>query len=239
MNSSTIYFIKTTIFILALFPFVLELFAFICILRYRKYATNISKNTNDFFRAIKLRYTNSAKLNIPVRSSKSFIKKVLLGSEGLMTYIFTIDRLSLFITFINLFASVAFAIKGHTNFTYIIAIMSISFYLFRQGCALEAHSDFIISMTEDYLDNTLYHIVKPIRENGAHTAMANKENIVNEIDNSHSEAGDNKSTLHDNKTQLKKAAAMQLAASSNTDDSTAVPAATNHIIESILHEFLS
>lgn len=235
MNSSTIYLIKTTIFILTLFPFILELFAFICILRYRKYATNISKNTNDFFRAIKLRYTNSAKLNIPVRSSKSFIKKVLLGKEGLMTYIFTIDRLSIFISFINLFASVAFAIKGHTNFTYIITILTISFYLFRQCCSLEAHCDFIIAMVEDYLDNTLYHRVKPINENEATTASTIRKNNNKERDNVNSKDTDKKTPLAINKN----AAAMGLTTGADTNASDAIPAATNHIIESILHEFLS
>ena len=67
-----------TIFFLAILPFLLEVFALTNILRYRKYATNISKNTNDFFRAIKLRYTNSAKLDINIRSSRSFIEKALL-----------------------------------------------------------------------------------------------------------------------------------------------------------------
>lgn len=219
MNSSTIYLIKTIIFSLALSPFLLELFAFICILRYRKYATNISKNTNDFFRAIKLRYTNSAKLDIPIRSSRSFIEKVLLGKDGLMSYIFVLDRFSLFISFLCLGCTSIFTIKGHINFTYIIAILTISFYLFRQACALESHLEFIISMTEDFLDNTLYHRVKPNKEQEftIPTLQKRSKNIETVSQNS----------------------SLDPSTDANNSNEPSVPAATNHIIESILHEFLS
>ena len=233
MNSSTIYLIKTIIFSLALSPFLLELFAFICILRYRKYAINISKNTNDFFRAIKLRYTNSTKLEIPIRSSRSFIEKVLLGKDGLMSYIFVLDRFSLFISFICLGCTSIFTIKGHINFTYLIAILVISFYLFRQGCALETHLEFIISMTEDYLDNTLYHRVKPVKEQEfSIPALHKRSKII-----------DNKSQTNNSNTYPTSVLSSEVSsdASSDINNSTepSVPAATNHIIESILHEFLS
>lgn len=219
MNSSTIYLIKTIIFSLALSPFLLELFAFICILRYRKYATNIGKNTNDFFRAIKLRYTNSAKLDIPIRSSRSFIEKVLLGKDGLMSYIFILDRFSLFISVLCLGCTSIFTIKGHINFTYIIAILTISFYLFRQACALESHLEFIISMTQDFLDNTLYHRVKPNKEQEftIPTLQKRSKNIETVSQNS----------------------SLDPSTDANNSNEPSVPAATNHIIESILHEFLS
>lgn len=164
VTDSTIYIIKVTIFFLAILPFLLEVFALVNILRYRKYATNISKNTNDFFRAIKLRYTNSAKLDINIRSSRSFIEKALLGKGGAIKYIFIIDKICLYIVSINLGATTIYAINGHTHFTYIITVMSLCFYLFRQGCAFEGHYQLIISMVEDYLDNTLFHRVKPTKE---------------------------------------------------------------------------
>ena len=233
MNSSTIYLIKNVIFSLAISTFLLELFAFICILRYRKYAINISKNTNDFFRAIKLRYTNSAKLEIPIRSSRSFIEKVLLGKDGLMSYIFILDRFSIFISFICLGCTSIFTIKGHINFTYLIAILVISFYLFRQACDLETHLEFIISMTEDYLDNTLYHRVKPAKGQEFSIPTLHK----------HSKKVENKSQPNDIYTYVPDTPLSDVSpeAKSNTDNSTepSVPAATNHIIESILHEFLS
>lgn len=232
MNSSTIYLIKTIIFSLALSPFLLELFAFICILRYRKYAINISKNTNDFFRAIKLRYTNSTKLEIPIRSSRSFIEKVLLGKDGLMSYIFIFDKFSLFISFICLACTSIFTVKGHINFTYLIAILVISFYLFRQACSLETHLEFIISMTEDYLDNTLYHRVKPIKEQEFSIPTLHKRSKIIENkskpDNTYISTPD--IVLSEIPPETK----------SDTESQTepSVPAATNHIIESILHEFL-
>ena len=228
MNSSTIYLIKTIIFSLALSPFLLEIFAFICILRYRKYATNISKNTNDFFRAIKLRYSNSAKLDIPIRSSRSFINKVFLGKDGLMSYIFVLDRFSVFVSFICLGCTSIFTIKGHINFTYLIAIMVVSFYLFRQACALDAHLEYIISMTEDYLDNTLYHRVKPVREPDSSKSLPQKRSKTVEI-----ESYDNNKVYPINDT------AKEACTPSNNVNSQITPTATNHIIESILHEFLS
>lgn len=217
MHNSTIYLIKTTIFSLTLLPFLFELFAFIRILRYRKQATNISKNNDDSFRAIKLRYTNSSKLNIPIRSSKSFVQKVLLGKDGQIAYIFILDKLALFISFINIGCSTIFAIKGHTNFTYIITIITISFYLFRQACALENHCDFIASMIEDYLDNTLYHRIKPAKNNEPSIIMPVKNN----------EPKDNSS----------KDKSAKPSPTPNENDS--IAANSNHIIESILHEFLS
>ena len=213
MTNSTIYIIKTAIFFLAILPFLLEVFALVNILRYRKYATNISKNTNDFFRAIKLRYTNSAKLDINIRSSRSFIKKALLGKGGPIKYLFTIDKICLYIVSINLVATTIFAINGHTHFTYIITVMSLCFYLFRQGCALEEHCQLIISMVEDYLDNTLFHRVKPTKERVNKAPEPIKEERKKEL-----------------------SVAPVLLPSTNTEAST--PVATNHIIESILHEFL-
>ena len=214
MTESTIYMIKTTFFFLAILPFFLELFALINILRYRKYATNISKNTNDFFRAIKLRYTNSAKLDINIRSSRSFIEKALLGKGGAIKYLFIIDKICLFIVSFNLVATTIFAINGHTHFTYIITIMSLCFYLFRQGCSLESHCQLIIYMVEDYLENMLFHRVKPAKER------------VNKISESPVR-------------ELKKEIPAQPVLLPSGNTSVAQPAATNHIIESILHEFLS
>ena len=229
MNSSTIYLIKTIIFSLALSPFLIELFAFLCILKYRKYATNISKNTNDFFRAIKLRYSNSAKLDIPIRSSRSFIQKVLLGKDGLMSYIFVLDEFSVFISFICLGCTSIFTIKGHINFTYLIAIMVVSFYLFRQACALDTHLEYIISMTEDYLENTLYHRVKPVRETDSSKTLPPKRSKAVEIN----------SQENSNKVYPINDVAKEACTTSNNVNSQITPAATNHIIESILHEFLN
>ena len=213
VTDSTIYIIKVTIFFLAILPFLLEIFTLINILRYRKYATNIGKNTNDFFRAIKLRYTNSAKLDINIRSSRSFIEKALLGKGGGIKYIFTIDKICLFIVSINLAVTTIFAIKGHTHFTYIITIMSLCFYLFRQGCSLETHCQLIISMVEDYLENTLFHRVKPAKE---------RSNKISEP------------VMEERKNELPK----QPIPLPSTNTEATVPVATNHIIESILHEFL-
>ena len=97
MNPETIHNIKIIIFSLSILPFILEIFAFVNILRYRKYASNISKTSNDFFRAIKLRYTNSAKLDISIRSTKSFVERSLLGKGGSINYIFILDRITLFL----------------------------------------------------------------------------------------------------------------------------------------------
>ena len=214
MTTSTIHIIKAMIFILALFPFFLDIFVLIRILKYRKCAANINKNPNDFFRAIKLRYTNSSKLDIPIRSTKCFIEKCLLGKEGMLKYLYIIDKFCLFIVSFNLAATTLFLINGYMNFTYIITIISLSFYLFRQGCSFESHYYFISSMLEDYLDNTLFHRVKPSKEQPIKTTPSIKTQQKNELEV--------KPILH-----------------TNTNTTSTIPAASNHIIESILHEFLN
>lgn len=164
MTSEMVKIIKTVIFTLSIFPFFLETLAFATALRYRNHAININKTSNEFFRAIKLRYTNSAKLDISIQNTKCFIEKILLGKDGPLTKVITLDHFCLLITSFNLACMTVFAINGHTDFTYIIAIMSLCFYLFRQACAVEQKSHLITSLVEDYLENTLSHRVNPARE---------------------------------------------------------------------------
>ena len=223
MNPETIYIIKIIIFSLCILPFILEIFAFINILRYRKYASNINKTTNDFFRAIKLRYTNSAKLDISIRSTKSFVERSLLGKDGSIRYIFLLDRITLFLISINLTAATIFALTNHTHFTYIISIMSLCFYVFRQGCSIDTHIQLISSMVVEHLENTLYHKIKPAKERSPLKIIPDKNAKTCEI--STTNLGAPSPTTKEN--------------DSYSPDSTVTPAVTNHIIESILQEFLS
>ena len=225
MNPDKIYIIKIIIFSLSILPFLLELFAFINILRYRTFASNISKNTNDFFRSIKLRYTNSAKLDISIRSTKSFVEKSLLGKGGAIKYIFILDRITLFLVSTNLVAITIFAIIGETHFSYIIFILSLCFYLFRQGCSIDTHMQFISSMIVEHLENTLYHKTKPPKERASLKLMPISDNTQKENLNS-SEASPNNTPSTKEKFE-------------HPINSQTTPAATNHIIESILQEFLS
>ena len=223
MNPNTIHIIKIIIFSLSILPFILEGFAFLNILRYRKYASNISKTANDVFRAIKLRYTNSAKLDISIRSTKSFVERSLLGKGGSINYIFILDRITLFILSINLTAATIFALTGHTHFTYIISIMSLCFYVFRQGCSIDTHIQFISSMVVEYLENTIYHKIKPTKERSPLKIISNKK----------------VETLEDLNNNLLTPSLNTKENESSSLGSDATPAATNHIIESILQEFLS
>ena len=225
MNPEKIYIIKIIIFSLSILPFLLELFAFINVLRYRTFASNISKNTNDFFRAIKLRYTNSAKLDISIRSTKSFVEKSLLGKEGIIKYIFILDRITLFLVSINLIAVTIFAVIGETHFSYIIFILSLCFYIFKQGCSIDAHIQFIASMIVEHLENTLYHKTKPSKERAALKLMPITDNEPKQsLNNPESLPNITPFTKETNEYYTR---------------SDATPAATNHIIESILQEFLS
>lgn len=221
MNPETIHNIKIIVFSLSILPFLLEIFAFINILRYRRFATNIGKNTNDFFRSIKLRYTNSAKLDISIRSTKTFVEKSLLGKDGSLSYIFILDKIALFLVSINLIATTIFAGTGHIHFTYIISIMSLCFFVFRQGCSLDTHIRFIESMIIEHLENTIYHKIKPSKDRSALKIMP----------------------LSDSKKIQTKEALGQVSSINAKDehnlDTSATPAATNHIIESILQEFLN
>ena len=225
MYPEKIYIIKVIIFSLSILPFLLELFAFINVLRYRTFASNISKNANDFFRSIKLRYTNSAKLDISIRSTKSFVEKSLLGKEGVIKYIFILDRITLFLVSINLIAVTIFAVMGEAHFSYIIFILSLCFYIFKQGCSIDAHIQFIASMIVEHLENTLYHKTKPSKERAALKLMPI-------TDNEPKQSLNNSESLPNNAPSTKKT-------NEYYTHSDATPAATNHIIESILQEFLS
>lgn len=156
--------IKTVIFTLGIAPFFLELLAFAGTLKYKSYASDISKTSNEALRAIKLRYTNSAKLHISISNPRSFTEKILLGKNGPLKKLITIDHFCLLLVSFNLACMTVFAINGHMDFTYIIAIMSLCFYLFRQACAIEQRSHLVISLIVDYLENTLSHRVNPARE---------------------------------------------------------------------------
>lgn len=210
MTNEFISYLKITIFVSSLVPFLLELICFVTILRYKKYAVNINKNTNDFFRAIKLRYTNSAKLDIPIKNSRSFIEKSLLGKEGSLRHVIFLDRFCLVLVCLNLSGMTILTIKGHINFTYIISIISLCFYLFRQACDIYEHSTLIISLVEDYLENTLSHRVMPAK-------VSKTENITPVI------------------TEKKPPQVTAKEPSKNRDSSSY----NNDIIESILQEFLA
>ena len=225
MNPEKIYIIKVIIFSISILPFLLELFAFINILRYRTFASNINKNTNDFFRSIKLRYTNSAKLDISIRSTKSFVEKSLLGKEGVIKYIFILDRITLFLVSTNLVAATIFTVIGETRFSYIIFILSLCFYLFKQGCSIDTHIQFIASMIVEHLENTLYHKTKPSKERGSLKLVPITDNVQKQnLNNSEASLNDTPSAKEKNEHHV---------------NSQVTPAATNHIIESILQEFLS
>lgn len=158
--------IKEIIFVLALIPFFMEFTILLLSFKYKSIASNISKSTNETFRAIKLRYTNSAKLGIPVKNADSFVTKSLLGKEGPLGKILGADRFSCLMVCFNLFWAIIFAMKNHSRFTYIIAVMSLCFYIFRQACAVEHRVKLITALTEDYLENTLWHRLNPSQSRG-------------------------------------------------------------------------
>lgn len=159
--------LKTILIASALIPFLIETAVLILSARYKKIAINLNKSQNETFRAIKLRYVNSAKLGIPIKNARGLICKSLFGKSAPLSRLLAVDRFGCLIACFNLVCAVLFIIKNHMEIAYIITLMTFCFYIFRQACAIEYRTELITMLTEDYLENTLSHRVNPAYEEKA------------------------------------------------------------------------
>lgn len=159
--------LNTTIFFLitmTAIPFILEAIAFILTLNYKRAAININKTDKEALRAIRLRYINSSKLGIPVENSKSFVSKSLYSKDNPLGRVLFMDRLGCLISCLNLICAAFFIIQNHSERSYPLLVMCLSFYIFRMACSLEQRCNHIVSIITDYLDNILAHRINPSKK---------------------------------------------------------------------------
>lgn len=215
MNSEIYNIIKIVLIVAAALPFIMESVIRIISARYKKISANLGKTENRVFRAIRLRYTNSSKLGICVQDTHSYVIRCLCGKGGPLGRLLTVDRLCCLISCICLISGIAMGLYGHMRLALSLSGTVAAFYIFRQFCALDYNTNIVLSLTEDYLENTLYHRLNsldaPVRKQASvkasasesHTEPTAKETGTTESDSKDEKAQcaqaekDNKKTLLD------------------------------------------
>lgn len=173
MNAEIYNILKIILVITAALPFLIESIIWIISIRYKKISANPGKTENQVFRAIKLRYTNSSKLGIPVQDTRSYITRSLCGKEGPLSRLLTMDRLCCLISCICLLSGIAMGLYGHMRLALSLSGTVAAFYIFRLACAIEYNTYLVVSLTEDYLENTLSHRISPADSAARKPVVAN------------------------------------------------------------------
>lgn len=163
MTTEIINIIQRALSVMIALPFAFQLWTFILCSSYKNAAVNINTTNREIFRSIKLRYTNSAKLNIPLSDTDSFISKYFYGKGGPFRFISRIERTSGLLLCTALLATTALYARGYANVTRMVTIISASicFYVFRSTFSTAKQMELTIYFTRDYLDNTLKHRLTP------------------------------------------------------------------------------
>ena len=185
MNTDTIRILQKTLTIMVAFPFALQLWSFFISNRYKCAALNIHTTQRELFRSIKLRYTNSAKLGIPLLDTESFVSKYFYGKGGPFNTIHRLERVGAILQCFSLLGTTAFYIRGYCELSRMIAFVSASicFYIFRSALSSDKQMTITISFTKDYLDNTLKHRVSPeplrnVKSDTSTTPIQNIEKVA-------------------------------------------------------------
>lgn len=203
--------------------FAFQLLTFMLCTSYKKKAADIHNSNKELFRSIKLRYTNSAKLNIPLMDTSSYVEKYFYGKGGPFHLAYSLDRFSGFLLCTSLATTTALYVLNFANTTTLTAFISIAvcFYIFRATLSTERQMKLAISYTTDYLDNTLRHRLtpEPLRKTNVNT-------ITETADKKISEAID--TLMQDNADKNK---VMDITKSPSNENS--------DIIEAVLQEFLA
>lgn len=163
MNTYIIHLVQRTLTVMVAMPFAFQLWGFFLCSRYKNAASNIHSTNREIFRSIRLRYTNSAKLNIPLADTDSFIAKYFYGKGGPFRFVTGLERISAIFVCISLLGTTALYIRGCADITRMVAIISASicYYLFRMALSTSRQMELTLSFTKDYLDNTLKHRIAP------------------------------------------------------------------------------
>ncbi len=158
-----IEFSRYTLPIMLGLAFALQLWIFIFCTRYKKNALNMNNTNKELFRSIKLRYTNSTKLNIPLLDTNSFVEKYFYGKGGPFRLACNIDRFSGFLLCSALMTTIALYVRDYSSNARVTAFIGIAvcFYIFRAILSTEKQMHLAITYTTDYLENTLKHRINP------------------------------------------------------------------------------
>ncbi len=213
--------------------FALQFLTYILCTSYKKKAANIHNTNKELFRSIKLRYTNSAKLNIPLADTTSFVEKYFYGKGGPFRLAQGLDRFSGYMLCASLIATTALYVRSYSSITRMTAFMSmaICFYIFRAALSNDKQMQLAISYTTDYLDNTLKHRLspEPLRNTRSNTEASNdnvcSSNVTAIRDNTVDNTGDN-TTKTSSKNSIKNSSETYI--EENSD-----------IIDAVLQEFLA
>lgn len=163
MNTDTIHIIQRILTVMVAIPFALQLWGFFLGNRYKNAAKDIHTTNREIFRSIKLRYTNSAKLNIPLSDTDSFIAKYFYGKGGPFRLITGLERFSAILCCAALLSTTALYIRGYASITRMVAMIAatLCYYIFRCALSTEQSMELTLSFTKDYLNNTLKHRISP------------------------------------------------------------------------------
>lgn len=226
MNTDIIHMLKRILTVLAAMPFAFQLWGFFVCNRYKNAATNIQNTNREIFRSIRLRYTNSTKLNIPLSDTDSFVAKYFYGKGGPFRFVNGLERMGAIFCCMSLLGTTAMYIRGHADTTRIIAIIAstICYYLFRLALSTEKPMALTLSFTKDFLDNTLKHRLspEPLRSTKSDTPATT---AVEKAASVNRQADDKPDILPD-------------IAQTSTDEKSAYNESSD-IIEAVLQEFLA
>ena len=158
-------------------PFAMQIFVYIICSSYKKSATDMHNANKEIFRSMKLRYTNCAKLGIPLEDTRSFVHKCLYGKDGPFRMPLFVDKLSCFIYCVALLSTTALFIRNQIDMNRMIGVLATSFcfYIFRSAFSVSKQIIFTMEATVDYLDNTLKHRLMPNRSNVETTVSTNTQ----------------------------------------------------------------
>ena len=231
MNSNTYQIIYYTINVCVALPFALQIFAYIICIGYRKAACDIHNTKKEIFRSIKLRYTNSAKLGIPLKDARSYVTKYLYGQGGPFKFSAILEKMSSFIYCLALMTTIAMFLRHITDFNRMIAILAASFcfFIFRTAFSVHRQMELTVEFAVDYLENTLKHRLAPEKVRAINTTnYASKENInAPEIPSS------------SNVTPEKPSSDVIPISQKKKDVIIDIPKENSDIIEAVLQEFLA
>ncbi len=163
MSTELINMLHRTLSVMVGLPFAFQLWIFVLCTSYKRAAANIHTTNKEIFRSIKLRYTNSSKLNIPLSDTDSFVSKYFYGNGGPFKLVSRIERTSCILLCITLLSTTALYVRDLTDTSHMVAIIaaSICFYIFRSALSTERQMSLTVAFTRDYLENTLKNHLNP------------------------------------------------------------------------------
>lgn len=240
MNTHIYEIINHAINICVALPFAMHIFAYIICGGYKKAASDIHNTKKEIFRSIKLRYTNSAKLGIPLEDAKSYVTKYLYGHGGPFRVLAIIEKIACFIYCLALMTTVALFLRDIADASRMIAVLAASFcfFIFRTSFSIHRLMELTVEFSVDYLDNTLKHRLAPERVRVAATSTpelsANTTKVTYKEDGKTTEEPDTSNRIPD-----KSYSDIIPISSKKRDVSIDIPQENANIIEAVLQEFLA